>query len=329
MKALFQSLLALISLALLPVAGGQDASRLEKLKQSFDSRRATSVEEHAKAVEKLRMSYRVALERLQDKAQKSGKLEDVLPVRDEIARIDKEEDPLPPLGATASADLKKLRDTYDQASAKAGKAHAEEVSGMADKMIELLEKESESATKAGRIDDALAIEKMIEALGVDQDLQEARALAGQEKKAEGGTSRAISLLKAKRTVLDGGTSYWVGTIDGKEGQGNYDPAIPGLVPPEDAGGQHFFLHPPSRVEFRFDRPVERFSTDAFVARNGDVICRLYIGNRKASEVKVSAADKARRSWEVKFKPTDTFVLEVDMNGTIVNDLFYLLSPVVE
>lgn len=329
MKAILRLLLALFPLALSPVAGGQDATKLEKLKQSFEARRASAVDEHAKAAEKLVMSYRVALERLQDKAQKSGKLEDVLPVRDEIARIDKEESPLPPLGPTASPELKKLRETYDQASAKAAKAHAEEIAAMADKMIDLLEKESETATKAGRIDDALAIEKMIEALGVDQGLQDARALAGAEKKAAGGASRAISLLKAKRTVLDGGTSYWVGSIDGKEGQGNYDPAIPGLVPPEDAGGQHLFLHPPSRVEFRFDRPVERFSTDAFVARNGDVICRLYIGNRKASEVKVSAADKARRNWEVKFKPTDTFVLEVDMNGTIVNDLFYLLSPVVE
>jgi hypothetical protein len=327
MKALFQSLLAFLFLLGSPWAGGQGNERLEKLKDSFESRRAASVDQHLKAMEKLRMSYRVALERLQDRAQKSGKLEDVLPVRDEIARIDKDEDPLPSLGATASADLKKLRETYDQAATRSARAHAEELVGMTDKMIELLDKESESATKAGKIEEALATEKFIETLGVDESIMEARTLVGGDNKAA--SSGMISLLKAKRTVLDGGTSYWVGTTDGKDGKGNYDPAIPALVPPQDADGLHLFLHPPTRVEFTFDRPITRFSTDAFVARNGDVVCRLFIGKRKASEVKVSAAEKPRRRWEVKFKPTDTFVLEVDMNGTIVNDLFYLLSPVVE
>lgn len=323
MKSLIRLLIVLISLAAVAALRADEASKLDKLTQSFDSRRATAVEEHAKAAEKLRMSYRVALERLQDKAQKSGKLEDVLPVRDEIARIDKEEETLPPLGATASAELKKLRETYDQASAKAAKAHAEEIVAMSDKMIGLLEKESADLTKAGKIDEALAVNRQIEAIGNDAGIADARGLVLEANPIQAG--KAISLLKAKRTIVEQG-AFWVGTIDGKEGSGSYSPLLEGLAP---EGKEHLFLHPPSRTRFEFERPVTRFTCGLYVARTGSVTVRLFVGNRKVSEAELDAAAKRQRTWDLKFKETDVIEIEVDPNGNPSDDLFYLVDPMAD
>jgi hypothetical protein len=280
-------------------------------------------DQYAETMEKLRTGYRGALERLQEKAQKSGKLEDVLPVRDEIQRLDEKVDPLPPLGATASTELKKLRETYDQSASRTAKAHAGEIVAMADKLIDLLDNESSQLTKAGKIDGALEVNTLREAYENDAGLQEARILLGPTKTMMAGKS--ISLLKAKRTIMEQG-AFWVGTIDGKVGAGSYSPEIEKLAP---EGEEHLFLHPPSRTSFHFERPVSRLSSGLFVARDGSVTVRLFVGARKVAETRVEAAEKAMKSWDLKFKATDLIEIEVDPNGDLSNDLFYMVDPVVE
>jgi hypothetical protein len=327
MKAIVKSLLALCFLFVAPSASGQDDSKLDKLKQSFESRRTASVEQHAKAMEKLRMSYRVALERLQDKAQQSGDLEDVLPVRDEIARIDKDEEPLPPIGATASADLKKLRETYDEAATRAAKAHAEEIVSMSDKMLELLEKESAALTKAGKIEEALAARTLAESIGSAEGLATSRDLVGEHSKNDANAA-ATPLLKAKWTIIEE-SGFYIGPGDGQVGDGAFTQGLRDLIATQPGEAtSHFVATAPSRIEFVFSRPVKKLETELFMAAVGDVSCRLLVDDRVVARSAVSAAERVRRKWTASFPATKRLVLEVDNNGTSNGDWLVLLSPVV-
>lgn len=110
----------------------------------------------------LKSSYAAALERAQKTAQDTGKLEEALALKNEVAALAGNE--MPPLNEAAPASLKKLRSVFEQSASKiekdrqAGLApHNKQLQATLDQLVVAL-------TKAGRLEDALFVKQKRDAL---------------------------------------------------------------------------------------------------------------------------------------------------------------------
>jgi hypothetical protein len=309
MKALFRSLPALLFLLAVSVAGGQDESRLEKLKESFETRRSASAEEHAAAMEKLREGYRGALQRLQERAQKSGKLEDVLPVRDEIQRLDEKADPLPPPAATASPELKQLRETYDKAVERGTRTHSQERVAMSEKMVALLEKESAALTKAGKIEEALAAKTLAAELAADPQLAAARESSGLGRRNE-----AMTFADARIKILE--TKHpFVGMIGARDYETVHDLVRKAYEEADQKAGNLFVLQAPAKIELRFPRRITRFKADAFHGYTGGGAAtrfRVIVDGKTVETVDIGDPPSNRKPIQCQFEATDRIVIEAEL-----------------
>ena len=124
--------------------------------------------------EKLQESYIAALKREMGKAQSTGKLEAVIPFREEITSIQEGKDPLPRLPEGADYQIRKMRSKFTIAKQSILKTHATRLSVLADKMFEVLEKREVAFTKAGAIDQALDAKRMREMCDTDEKIKAAR-----------------------------------------------------------------------------------------------------------------------------------------------------------
>ena len=163
-----------LAACLLGLAGAARGITLEELQKSFIARYDEANAKRDDQLKKLEAGYLGALERYLGKVQKGGRLEAVVPVRDEIESIRTGADPLPSLPDNAAYEFKQLRRKYVDARDAAIGEHAETLVELAGKMDAALEDQEAALTKAGRIDDALAAKRMRETLSADAGIKAAR-----------------------------------------------------------------------------------------------------------------------------------------------------------
>lgn len=171
------------------------ADSIKDLEKSYLSRYDEANGKRTSQLEKLQSSYLTAIKRDMAKVQSSGKLEAVIPYRDEIAFIEEGKDPLPALPETTSYQLKKMRGKYVEARQNILVTHATALVGLADKMIEVLEQRETEFTKAGKIDEALKAKKLRETYAADEEISAARNVL----KFAGGRGTTPAALRLRRS----------------------------------------------------------------------------------------------------------------------------------
>lgn len=149
---------------------------LEDLKKSYAAHYDEANAQRDTQIKTLNANYLRALDRLLEKAKATGKLETVIPIRDESLAIKNANDPLPALAKTASLELKNMREKYNKARNKILIAHAETVNDLVGKMREKLKSQEIALTKSGKLLHALAAKQMRESLANDAGANDARDL---------------------------------------------------------------------------------------------------------------------------------------------------------
>ena len=127
-------------------------------------------------LEQLTANYSAALRRLLDDSKKSGDLDAVLPVRDELAAAEANTWPLPELPGAAPRRLADLRAKFVGARGEVTKDHGVELVALVDKMLQLLKDKEAELTRSGDVDGALAARKMGETLETAEGVRQARSL---------------------------------------------------------------------------------------------------------------------------------------------------------
>lgn len=199
----------------------QDSDRLGSLQKSFMARYDALNERTAKSEEQLSASYIAALGRLQIKLQKTGKIEVVLPVKEEITNIKTRNSDLPEIPPTAHPELVSLRQTYTASRSKIRVKHAEDLVQLSAKMIKLLDDETKSLTKEGKIDEATAAKRMAESLEEDPKIVASRELLAEEIEPvkRVGKVPGWQPLMTEPFEIDGSGEGYVGPLKGDGGKG--------------------------------------------------------------------------------------------------------------
>ena len=238
--------------------------------------------ERDQGLEKLRTSYLGALKRHLAEVQKTGRLERVIPVRDEVEAIEGKVDPLPELPEKAGRELKDFREKYVAARERILQTHAQTLVELADKMDEALKSAEASLTKAGKIDEALAAKRMRETLAEDAGIQGARSRPAKTSQSRGDREWR-PLLDAEWEILERG-SYWVGDAKGATGKGSYDGNVKTVVSQlREEGAPHFLAVPPARVEFRFDREITELKAKVWIFKTGEASFKVSSGEGRAQD----------------------------------------------
>ena len=169
MKALlaFAATLALAAPAL--------SQSLDALQQSFMAKYDALNQTRDQKLETLTANYSAALKRLLDDTKKSGNLDSVLPIRDELNAVEANTWPLPGLAKTAPRQLVDLRTKFAEARNQLTKEHGTELVSLVNKMQQLLKQKEAELTKNNDVDGALAARKMGETLETDEGVKQARA----------------------------------------------------------------------------------------------------------------------------------------------------------
>lgn len=167
---IFPLLLALLSL---DRAG---ARTLEELEVAYEVRVLALEKEHREGLQKLNKGYLRALNGVQEKLQKGGRLDDVLIVVQEKKDLQEEKWPLPALEDSAPDDLIRVRKLYEKARVGADREHAAALIETAEKMEKLLAAKMKSLTRAGDIAGAKEAKNQLEALQNSAKIEAARDL---------------------------------------------------------------------------------------------------------------------------------------------------------
>ena len=149
---------------------------LGDLQKSYTARYDEANAQRDAQIKTLDANYLRALDRLLEKAKSTGKLETVIPIRDESLAIKNANNPLPPLAKTASLELKNIRGKYNKTRNKILISHAETVNDLVGKMREKLKSQEIAMTKSGKLLHALAAKQMRESLANDAGASAARDL---------------------------------------------------------------------------------------------------------------------------------------------------------
>ena len=232
------------------------ASDLEKLQTSFMARYDEANATRDEQIGKLETSYLAALERHLDKVKASGDLAIVVPVRDEIEAMKSAPASLPSLRDGADADLKAMRGKYAEARDGVRRQHARTLIDLSDKMDAALAAQEQELTKAGKIDDALTVQRMSETLAKDGGIVAARKLgkAAPSAALAGEPGKWQLLLKQGMKVEEQGI-HPVGTLSevAKEGRGFWSRLLTGG---DEEDADDILVTPsPARVSFKPERPA--------------------------------------------------------------------------
>jgi len=137
-----------------PVPG----SRLAELDSQFRAVIELNIDQpHLAKVAELDASYTGALDRAMQAATRDGKLKEAVALRDEIQRIG-DKTPLPETDADAAPAIAKMRSTYRGALAKLVAARRQSAAPVLEKFSTALAALQVELTKAGKLDEALAVE---------------------------------------------------------------------------------------------------------------------------------------------------------------------------
>lgn len=294
---------------------------VEQLQSAFEKRHDAAKIQRNEQVAKLETGYLAALNRHLEKVKSSGKLEDVLSIRDEIETVKKGTDPLPALPATATYDFKQLRKTYTEARAAIEKSHTAAVSELASKVIESLKAKEVQLTKAGKFDQALAAKKLRESIEQDEEL--AAALPAGTPEREGGADGWIPIKKAEMKILSE-SQYPVKWIDAQ-----YRPTLPPIVAKQvDAAGANensLMTVAPASVQVNFKSFVTRFRCKVQLADEGDAKLVISAGGKIVQSVDLVGAGKAK-DIDLRIPQTRELVLSAEINGKQHGDWVIWMNP---
>jgi len=294
---------------------------LDDLQASFMARYDEANVQRDDQLKKLEVSYVGALKRHMDKVKRSGKLELVIPVRDEIEAIETGVEPLPELGEGADRELSDYRDKFLDAQDKVARTHAGLLVDLADKMEKALTSEEEKLTKMGDIDGALAAKRMRETLSLDKGIQSARGVVESTESTPRISSRLGEwrpLLSAEMKVVRSGNHPCGKLSDLVSEKG---PSVIGLM----AGGTKtdpdtVLVSPsPCLIRFKPGQSVSRIRGKvALVHPKGHVTCRIFLDGEKAFE-QILELEERNSEFKLDFDAAKVIELEVDDRGHPGND----------
>lgn len=149
--------------------------------QSFDALQATFMEKYDalnskrdESLKKLSEGYLQVLERLMKQATDAGRLESALPIRDEIAAVNDGKWPLDDLADDTLGALKANRTKFVTAREKIVSEHAAGLVQLASRMEAQLKRKEVELTRQEKLDEAVSVRRMREALMEDAGLQRAK-----------------------------------------------------------------------------------------------------------------------------------------------------------
>lgn len=290
-------------------------SDLEKLQTAFMARYDEANATRDEQIKKLETSYLGALERHLEKVKASGDLKVVVPVRDEIEAMNAAPASLPSLKDGADDDLKAMRAKYATAREGVQRQHAGTLIELSDKMEAALQAQEKELTRAGKIDDALAVERMRETLAKDAGILAARERAEAEPSAAlaGKPGKWELLLKQGMKVEEQGM-HPVGTLSevAKEGRGFWSRLLTGGD--EEDADDVLVTPSPARVSFKPERAVREIRGKVRRAfPEVSVTVRVKADGKEVFEKTLDwETDEAR--IDVEFAPASGIEIEVDGDG---------------
>lgn len=158
------------------LVGALSARTVDELKVAYEVKLLALEKDYRADLEKLASGYTGALDQVQEKLQKAGRLEDVLKVVEEKKDLKAGKWPLSLLDDSAPADLLRFRKIYETSRIEADRGHAAAVIETADKMDDLLEEQMKSLTREGKIAEAKKAKDLLEAIRKDEKIEAAREL---------------------------------------------------------------------------------------------------------------------------------------------------------
>lgn len=166
--------------AILPIGfllvGILGARTVDELEVAYEVKILALGKEYRANLEKLAAGYSGALDQVQEKLQKAGRLEDVLKVVQEKKDLKTGKWPLGHLDDSAPADLLRFRKIYETSRIRADRDHAAAIIETAEKMEELLGSQMKSLTREGNIAEAKKAKELLETIGNDEKIKVAREL---------------------------------------------------------------------------------------------------------------------------------------------------------
>lgn len=310
-----------ILLAAGAVAAAED--EVKQLRVSFEKRYDAANTQRDEQLTKLETGYLAALNRHLEKVKSSGKLENVLSIRDEIEAVKEGKDPLPALPPKATYDFKQLRKTYTESRAAIQKTHYSTVSELASKMTEALKAKEVQFTKVGKIEEALAAKKLRESLDQDEGI-----VAAREHVAKPGPLKNewVSLLDSDWEIEES-ESWYVGDAEGLKGKGRYLEESKALMQKvRDGGFPHFIGVPKARVVFKMRGKVTRFEAKVSMLSFGNAALILHAGGKSVTEVRIDNLENKEAVLKAEFEPTNRLILEFDAQGDSSGDWIGIFSP---
>lgn len=158
------------------LVGLLDARTVDELKVAYEVKLLALEKAYQADLEKLASGYARALDQVQEKLQKAGRLEDVLQVVEEKKDLKLGKWPLSLLDDSAPADLLRFRKIYERSRIETDRGHAAAVIETADKMDDLLEEQMKSLTREGMITEAKKAKDLLEAIQDDAKINTAKEL---------------------------------------------------------------------------------------------------------------------------------------------------------
>jgi hypothetical protein len=299
--------ITLLAIVISPTSA-ETESQLTRFHETFMERYDEINQQLADAETSLADGYLKALNRLREKIQAEGIIEKVLPIRDEITAIENRVSPLPQIPATASSEFKQLRETYQKSLEAARKKHAAALVPLADKMIQLVNTESESLTKAGKLDEALVAQHMAKTLEEDPKITAARMLVAPPPGIT--TGPWLNLAKAD-FVIDSSAIHYVGPVEGEGGKGKISGNIARWSKTIDENSKEVFLTcSGGKITFQLERSASQVKGDlaTFHSRAAYTI-RIMAGKRLVGEIQVNGSIQSK-PFEFTFSASDQIVFEI-------------------
>ncbi len=323
------SVVRLISASILlmvsPLFAQDGTDRMTKLHEGFISRYDEINATANKSKETLQAGYLGALARLQEQLQKTGKIEAVLPLLDEISAAKSGVDPLPALPASANRDLKLLRDKYSASRHALETKRAKEVVAIVEKMEDALKTQEAELTKAGKFDAALAAKRMRDSLAQDQGIASAKELTAADT-AKSNVEGWRSLLEEEMEVK---TKNYRPTCIVSKIQPEDNPLAPFvemLLKLKEKPERILMSHAPSMVEFRLTKHATQARGKIILAgAGGGVQFKIHTADKCVFEQSIENEAKTL-SFEIQFPPTKVLRLEVDPLGSLKDDWSAWLAP---
>lgn len=156
--------------------GTLGARTVDELRVAYEVKMLAVEKEYQASLDKLATGYKGALEQVQKKLQKSGRLDDVLKIVDEKKTLKEGKWPLGKLDPSSPADLIKFRKIYETSRIRAERSRASEVIKVADRMEKLLQAQMKTLTQAGNIDEAKDAKILLEKIQNAETVGSAREL---------------------------------------------------------------------------------------------------------------------------------------------------------